>query len=359
MSNNSDPRRSTVGLERARVLTIIVNFNMGQLLERCLSSLQRSNDGDFSHHIIVWENGSERSICDHPIGSQWALTSSTVWYIGAEGNFGYARGINEAYRRWRQRAGATPMAVHCCNPDTVSDPDAVARLVGTLRRRAWGAVGPIATFDDGSSRPAAYPPLTPLLVVAHFLRLKWMRRFGRRLQPAAEPQEVPGAIDGSFIVFDGRAWEQISGLDDDFGISSDDHDVCNRVRKAGWKVGIDPSSRISHNGAASRSETPLLSRLDEVQGSVRYISKYYPRSLGWVRLAMWGLLRFRKEPLSKELAWWARRAPVSIESHTPNLQENYAQALRSLQHRTGRILASRLESEWLHLAEAAQSQIEP
>jgi GT2 family glycosyltransferase len=346
---------ATADSEPPLVLTIVVNFNMGGLIEGCLSSLERDSARTFAHHIVIWENGPERHVAGHDLGSRWTLGDSSIWYTGGGTNLGYARGINTAYARWREASKRNPSAVHCCNPDTISRPNALSSLFSTLRSRSWGAIGPNASFDDGRSRPAAYPPLTPALVVAHFLRLRWMRRFGRRLSSAARPQEVAGAIDGSFIVVDGHAWTQIGGLDDDFGISSDDHDLCNRIRAAGWRVGIDPSASVSHNGAAGRSETPLLSRLDEVQGSVRYVGKYYPHSLAWVRWAIWGLLRFRREPLSKELAWWARRAPLAIGAPMVSLEENYLQALRSMDHRIGAVLASRLESEWWRRRAAASS----
>lgn len=328
------------------MLTIIVNFNVAALVEGCVSSLKTAGQGGFEHHIVIWENGSEQTVFGKPLGSQWQLGSAKIWYIGGEGNLGYARGVNAAYKAWRERSGLRPCAVHCANPDTVSEPDALPKLLKTVRDHGWGAGAPLVTFEHGGSRPAAYPPLTPSLVMAHFLRLRLMRRFGRRFPPTMAPREVNGAVDGAYVVFDHAAWEDVSGLDGYFGISVDDHDVCARLRKAGWKIGVVPGSRISHNGAAGRKETPLLSRLDEVQGNIRYVSKHYPRSLAMVRHGLSMLLRFRSEPLSREMAWWARTAPVAIEPVALDMEENFRRTLMSFDDRPASILASKLQSEW-------------
>jgi GT2 family glycosyltransferase len=266
--------------------------------------------------------------------------------MGGEGNLGYARAVNAAYKRWCERNAGQPAAVHCANPDTVSEPDALSNLVAAIRELGWGAAAPLVTFEDGTSRPAAYPPLTPALVVAHFLRLRWMRRFGRRITNTMTPREVHGAVDGAYILFAHDAWSDVGGMDGLFGISADDHDICARLKQAGWKVGVVPASRISHHGAASRQAAPLLSQLDGVQGYVRYVSKHYPKTLPAVRYGIWLLLRLRRDRLSKELAWWARNAPVQIEPISTYMEENYRRALMSFKDRPAAILASRLQSEW-------------
>lgn len=328
------------------VVTIVVNFNMGSMVERCLLSLQLRDEADFVHHVVVWENGSERALFGNPLGSEWQLGDTKVFYTGGHGNLGYARAVNAAYRSWRERNSLEPIAIHCANPDTVSEPDALSNLVAAIRDRGWGAAAPLVTFEDGSSRPAAYPPLTPALVVGHFLRLRWMRRFGRRFAHTTGPREIQGAVDGAYIVFACDAWNAVGGMDGLFGISADDHDICARLKSAGWKIGVVPSSRISHHGARGRKETPLLSQLDGVQGYVRYVSKHYPKKLSAVRYGIWLLLRFRREPLSKELAWWARRAPVQIEPVSSDMEENYRQVLMSFNDRPAAVLSSRLQSEW-------------
>ena len=191
------------------VLTIIVNFNVGKMVEQCISSLYAQSPGDFEHHIVVWENGSERTLSGRPLGSTWQAGRSTVCYLGGEGNHGYARGVNAAYRSWRESTGLQPSAVHCANPDTVSEPKALPRLLAALTEFGWGAAAPVVTFDDGESRPAAYPPLTPLLVLTHFLRLGLMRRFGKRYPTSMAPREIRGAVDGAYIVIDHRAWDEL------------------------------------------------------------------------------------------------------------------------------------------------------
>jgi len=327
------------------VVTIVVNFNVGAMVEGCVSSLLQTGDSGLEHHIAIWENGSEQSVFGKPLGSSWKIGRTTIWYFGGGGNLGYARGVNAAYETWRERTGLRPSAIHCANPDTVSERDALPKLLDALAEFGWGAAAPLITFDDGGSRPASYPPLTPALVMAHFLRLRLMRRFGRRFSSTMPPREVRGAVDGAYVVFGHDAWEDVAGLDAYFGISVDDHDVCARLRQAGWRVGVVPSSRISHNGAAGRKETPVLSRLDEIQSNIRYVSKHYPRSLPLVRHGLSMLLRFRREPLSKEMAWWAKKAPIAIEPLSLDIEENFRRTLMSFEDRPASILASRLESE--------------
>jgi GT2 family glycosyltransferase len=331
-------------LTEPSVVTIIVNFNMCSLVERCVTSLKQPPGGAFRHHVVVWENGSDRSIFGRPLESEWQVDGSSIWYTGGGRNLGYARGVTSAYTKWRQHNGLRPIAVHCANPDTVSEPGGLTDLVKAVLDNGWGAAAPLMTNADGESRPAAYPVLTPTHVVAHFLRLRWFSRFGGRLPLGAPPREV-ATVDGAYVVFRHEAWEEAGGLDPYFGISSDDHDVCARLRALGWKIAVVPTIRVSHHGAAGRSFRPLLSRLDEIQGSIRYVSKHYPRSLHLVRLGISAFVRLNGGPFAGELSWWARKAPVEIEAATPGIEENFRRCLVRSTNRNSIALASALSAE--------------
>lgn len=311
------------------VLSIVVNFNADQLLEACVGSLARQFDGStLDHHIIVWENGSARSALGLPLGCERMQGSAHIYYAGGQGNLGYARAVNTAYEHWRRLTHRTPLAVHCANPDTVSLPGALSGLLQHLLTAGWGAAGPALTFSDGTPRPTAYPALTPLHVIIHLLGLRLYSRFGRRAR-TMRPHQV-AAVDGAYVVFSHEAWAAVSGLDAQFGICSDDHDICKRLRQRGWEIGVVPASVVHHVGAATRSSRPLLCELDLIQGSLRYIGKFHPRTVPIMRAAIAGILVRKRGPHSRALAWWAVRAPLQFAPNPPQVDLRLLLVLRRM-----------------------------
>ena len=112
---------------------VIVNFNGGQALVRCLESIALHAPGA---RVIVVDNASSDGSLQHP-----ALRASQVTLVTNRENVGFGRGVNQGVR------AASTGHVLILNPDCVLTAGAaetlVAELVGKwLRDEAWSFVAP-------------------------------------------------------------------------------------------------------------------------------------------------------------------------------------------------------------------------
>jgi GT2 family glycosyltransferase len=333
-------------IPRNVVLTIVVNYRSHSLVERCVQSLCRPvGHDDYAHQVVIWENGPDRTVLDLKLGSARKVGDTSVSYTGGDGNLGYARAVNRAYASWMVRSGVRPMAVHCATADVVAEPETLTVLLAALRANHWGAVAPVMTYANGVARPGSYPAITPAHVVVHFMGLRLQQRIGRRPSLEDTPRTVK-AVDGAYILFDHSAWRSVGGLDADFGISGDDHDVCRRLRDEGWSIGIVPARRVVHLGGASRRDQPMLCKLDEIHTSVRFVGKFYPRLLPATRIAMALVIARDGRPLSRALGWWARNAPVALTSFAEEIPERFLDSLARFDKWQAEGLSRILRAEW-------------
>lgn len=147
-------------------------------------------------------------------------------------NLGFGKACNEAMPRVR-----TPYVL-LLNPDCQIGPNALNRLIDTLRRYPQaGVVAPQSFRADGtpqkSFRPAFYMP---------------MKR---------APYRVPDAtcsaqwLHGCCLLLRTQTFRLVDGFDERFFLFYEDDDLCLRMLKAGYTCLFEPDARIVHTGGAS------------------------------------------------------------------------------------------------------------
>ena len=69
----------------------------------------------------------------------------------------------------------------------------------------------------------------------------------------------------------------VQGFDPGFFLSSEETDLCLRIRQRGWEIGFVPEVSIRHIGMASeRSFDPYETWLRRLPGMHRFWAKHYP-----------------------------------------------------------------------------------
>ena len=230
-----------------RVGAVVVNYNAGEVLARCLESLRRNGVTD----IVVVDNGSTD-------GSD-ALAENgerPCRLVRSPRNRGYGSGANLGARSCKREL------LFICNPDLVLEPEAVARLTGALDRHLDAAVaGPMLLETDGSVYPSGrtFPNLGDSLghgFVGLFWRDNpWTRRYrllGDEQHRAREADWVSGA--GFLVRHD--AFDSVGGFDEAYFMYVEDVDLCWRLHRAGWGVLYEPSATVVHEQGRSTSREP-------------------------------------------------------------------------------------------------------
>jgi N-acetylglucosaminyl-diphospho-decaprenol L-rhamnosyltransferase len=273
----------------ADLAVVIVNYNAGDYLERCLASLA-AHRGGARIDVLVIDNASldgshTRAAVAHP----WArLIENPVNVLLSPA---WNQGIRETKAPY----------VLLLNPDaeiwsgTLGDYLSAARL----HPRA-GILGPKVLNPDGSVYPSGrgFPSL--LDAVGHTLlgTVAPGNPFTRRYRLDGWDRTTERVVDwvsGCCMLMPRAALDDVGGFDDDFALYAEELDVATRLRDAGWSVLFTPAVEVIHQIGVStgRSRRTLTTHSNSIY---RYYRKH--RAGGWRKVTLpfaWALLRLRAE----------------------------------------------------------------
>ncbi len=282
----------------AELAVVIVNYNAGDYLERCIASLE-AHRGDVDVDVLVIDNASAdgshvRATAAYP--SVRLIENPTNELLSPAWN----RGIRET---------AAPYVL-LLNPDTDLRRGTLEDLVRISREHpSAGIVGPMIRNPDGSVYPSgrAFPSVVDALGHAFLGTVAPGNRFTRRYHldgwDRSTEREV-GWVSGACMLVPRKAFDEIGLFDESFLLYGEELDFATRLHRAGWSVLFTPEVEIVHEIGVStgRSRRTLRMHSDSVY---RYYRKH--RATGWRRSTLplaWIALRARAE-----LEWrWHRRA---------------------------------------------------
>jgi len=278
----------------ADVAVVIVNYNTGAWLERCLSSLQ-GHQGGVEADVIVVDNASSdgshvAAIRAHP----WARLVendenrylSPAWNQGArETKAPYLLFLNPDTEWWRGTL-SDYLRIAAANPEA-------------------GIVGPMIRNVDGTVYPSGrrFPDIVEGLGHAFVSPFTRNNPFTRRYHLEGWDRTTERAVDwvsGCCMLFPRAALDDVGLLDEAFLLYGEELDVATRLRDAGWDVLFTPVVEILHEIGVSTGRSRRMSLMHSAS-IYRYYRKH--RAAGWRRLTLpfaWLVLRLRAE-----IAWLA------------------------------------------------------
>lgn len=218
-------------MNEPRVTVIIVNWNSGELLSRCLESV--SEQSYVPARVVVVDNGSTDGSAD--VAENWA--GITVVRLGTNRGF----------------AAANNIAIHECdtelvallNPDAFPEPDWLAHLVGAA------VVCPAAVaFGSRQMVAGGSGEIDGIGDVYHFSGIMWRNGFGRQLLDAdTASTEIFSPCAGAAL-YRRDALMEVGGFDEDYFCYVEDVDLGFRLRLAGYKSMYVADSVVHHVGSA-------------------------------------------------------------------------------------------------------------
>jgi len=262
---------------------IIVNWNVRDLLRRCLHSILASLPA-CQLEIIVVDNGSTDGSAE-----MVRMEFPQVHLLANPDNRGFTGANNQGLAVARGRY------VLLLNPDTEVVGDALETLVAFADAHPdVGVVGPQLLNPDGTvqSSRRRFPTLATALLESTWLQPYAPRRLLARYYVLDRPDDEVQDVDwvtGAALMARREAVEQVGPLDEGFFMYSEELDWCRRFRAAGWRVVYLPTARIIHHEGKS-SEQVLPARHIHFQTSkIRYFRKYHgPAAAEVLRLVLLG-----------------------------------------------------------------------
>jgi N-acetylglucosaminyl-diphospho-decaprenol L-rhamnosyltransferase len=257
------------------VSIVIVNWNSGPLLARCISSLREHAPGC---EIIIVDNASKDTSLDlvERLGISMVLLRN-------EQNAGFASACN---RGWRTGKGEHILFL---NPDTESLPGGVERLDRRLENEpaVWATGGRLldpAGAPQAGYNVRAFPSIGAvaaemLLLDEIWPRNPWTRRYRLADWDLNSPRDVDQPAAACLMVRR-AALDSLGGFDERFRPAwFEDVDLCKRIRQAGGRIVFDPHAAFLHHGSVSLKSLTREDFLRFYHGNqIRYFEKHHGRA---------------------------------------------------------------------------------
>lgn len=257
---------------------VIINRNTKELLRSCIGSIEKTVQS-LTFEIWVVDNGSYD-------GSVEAIRSNypQVKFIENRNNLGFAAANNQAIRC------ACGRYVVLLNTDTVLTESALSNIINFMDRHPRvGVCGGQLLNNDGSPQNsiANIPTLATELLNKSLLRRLFPSRYPGKETLYDYPVEVESII-GACMVVRKEAIDQVGLLDESYFFYFEETAWCLSMKKKGWQIYFEPTSKIYHLQGHTAKKNVLATRIEYWKSRYTFFRKEY--TLGtFVALAI-GLL---------------------------------------------------------------------
>lgn len=225
----------------APVTVIIVNFNGGEMLRRCIRSLACQTI--MPERIDLIDNGSSDGSIESLEAELRASAASCASRISIDrvgANIGFAAANNRGITRC-----TTPL-VALLNADAFAEPEWLERLCDAARQHPDAA-----SFGSRQMLEGEPGMIDGLGDVYHISGLPWRARHRQRLLPAdLQPREIFSPCAAAAL-YRTEAVRAVGAFDEDYFCYSEDVDLGFRLRLAGHASRYVPGAVVHHVGSAS------------------------------------------------------------------------------------------------------------
>jgi GT2 family glycosyltransferase len=254
----------------AVISAIIVNYNAGELLRRCVDSLLNC---PLEIEIIVVDNASRDGSLDALLGLPG------VQILKNPANVGFATACNSGLR-----VSSAPFLLFL-NPDCSFKPGVLAELLSAMETdRRVGMTAGVLTNVDGTEQAGGRRAIpTPW---RSFVRAFGLGRFSDRWprlffdfhlhkQPLPDgPVEVE-ATSGACMMIRREAMQDVGEWDEGYFLHCEDLDLCMRFRQKGWKILFVPDVKIVHVRGVCGRTCPIFVEWHKHKGMIRFYRKFF------------------------------------------------------------------------------------
>jgi len=234
---------------------IIVNWNGGRLLTRCIETVISSNP-KASYEIVIVDNASSDDSLDKLRANEIIaplFNSEQIRIIRNTENRGFGAANNQAF------AVVESPYVFLLNLDTEVPAGTIDTLLDKLKSDPKiGACGPKMLNTDGSLQVSVF--FNPPRVWHTVLSQLWLYRLlPRRLRGELllgwhwnhdRERSVP-MLGGAAILARREMIEQVGGFNEKFHMYAEDNEWCWRITQSNWRLMFVPDALLVHHGAQS------------------------------------------------------------------------------------------------------------
>lgn len=253
---------------------IYVNYNVDDLLLKSIQSVLKNKAG-LKIEIIVVDNSPKKNL-------QEKLQKKNVIYIKSDSNLGFGKANNLAAKK------AKGKYFLFLNPDTVVDKNSLALMLQYMKEnKDVGVIGPKILSEDGSLQPSISTKHTRIshIAVYSFLNSLWKNNpFSKKFWMYEEKRKTTTEVDvvsGACMLIPSKVFKKSGGFDRRFFLYFEEHDLCVRIKKLGYKIIFLPKARITHLKGGSLKDKKIIKKYFE-NSRYQYSKKYFGASYALV-----------------------------------------------------------------------------
>ena len=293
---------------------VIVNWNSGDMLSNCVSSILNGNYDSIGKIIIV-DNGSEDGSQNPQIESnQISLIKNTL-------NYGFAKSCNIGAQHSKAEY------VLFLNPDTVLEPNTLKKTINYMEKdgnEMVGISGIQLCYEDGNiARHSSRFP-SPF---SFFMRSSGLHKIFLSLDHVLtewnhlDTREVPHVIGAYFFVRK-KLFNSLNGFDERFFVYLEDLDFSLRADKLGFKTHFISTIKSMHIAGGTSKQIQAKRLFYSLRSRIIYSYKHF----NFLNATLILLSVIFIEPISRTLFSMKNLSFISIK----NLIKSYILLLKWL-----------------------------
>jgi GT2 family glycosyltransferase len=293
---------------------VIVNWNSGDMLSNCVSSILNGNSDSIGKIIIV-DNGSEDG------SENLQIESNQVLLIKNPSNYGFAKSCNIGARHGKGEY------VLFLNPDTVLEPDTLKRTINYMEKDSnemVGISGIQLCYEDGNvARHSSRFP-SPF---SFFMRSSGLHKIFLSLDHVLtdwnhlDTREVPHVIGAYFFVRK-QLYNSLNGFDERFFVYLEDLDFSLRAHRLGFKTHFISTIKSVHIAGGTSRQIKAKRLFYSLRSRIIYSYKHF----NFLSATLILLSVIFIEPISRTIFSIKNLSLISIK----NLSKSYALLFRWL-----------------------------
>jgi GT2 family glycosyltransferase len=253
---------------------LIVNYNAGDALARCVESVLSQGRGI---SVTVVDNASEDGSANRLRDLFGRLESLEV--IFNESNRGFSAAVNQAANAVREGPEEYLLVL---NPDSELFPGSMRMLSDALADNPAAAMaGPMVVDRHGAPMRGTFRHFPDPW--RSFLTFSGLWRLGRLL-PAFEGVEAAGelpveiteteAVSGACMMIRKSAFFEADGMDEGYRLHCEDLDLMYRLRQSGHTCLFVPEARVYHLQGLSSRRRPAWVHWQKHRGMQRFFTRF-------------------------------------------------------------------------------------
>lgn len=273
------------------VSIITVNYNATDQTCALLESIRQLNDP--SLQVIVVDNGSRTDP-----GDELVKLFPFITYLRSEQNLGFAGGNNLALRV------AKGDYLFFVNNDAEITPFAIERLVQLLQNTPQaGIVSPLICFHptEQPDTPAGRIQYAGMTAMQPFTGRNRMLGRGELNRGQYNRPFQTAYAHGAAMLISRKTLETVGPMSEDYFLYYEELDWCERIRKAGFEVWVEPNAVVWHRESATMNHMGAIKTFYMTRNRIRFMQRHFGGWRFWVFRAYFNLVAAPKQALGSLL----------------------------------------------------------